>query len=402
MAKRRKQMPLIEMTKESMRKEFVSRVLSHEKSKSALCREYRISRVTGDKWIKQYLSGESMADKSKAPHRPNKTDREVEKLIVETRQQYPAFGATKIRRILKEEGYENLPCSKTFNNIFHRNRMITKEASLAATPYVRFEKTNANEMWQGDYTGHFAMNDGNRCHPLIVVDDHSRFNLCCEACKSETFAEIKPIMIRLFTEYGQPFSFLCDNGNPWGTAQSTGFTKMEVWMMELGILTIHGKIHHPTTQGKVERFNGSFTKECLKLNEFENIYDAQKKFDEYRYVYNNIRPHHALNLDVPSKIYKRSNIEYSDKISKWEYLPESQIRKVKETGFFNYANQGYFLSEAFAGKEIAILQSEKENCINLYFRQFIIGRINIEKRCFEFKKAYLVDNDPRHSAFKKV
>ena len=395
-------MPLIERTKESMREEFVNKALRHEKSKSALCREYGISRVTGDKWIKQYLAGESLADKSTAPHKPNKTDKELEELIVETRWQYPAFGATKIRQILKDEGYENLPCNKTFNNIFHRNKLITKEASKVATPYIRFEKTYANEMWQGDYTGHFAMNDKNRCHPLIVVDDYSRFNLCCEACVSETFAEIKPIMVRLFTEYGQPFSFLCDNGNPWGTAQSTGFTRMEVWMMELGILTIHGRIHHPTTQGKVERFNGSFTKECLKLNEFKNIYDAQKKFDEYRYVYNNIRPHHALNLEVPSKVYKRSNIEYTDKISKWEYPEKSEIRKVKETGFFNFANQGYFLSEAFAGKEIAILQSEKDDCINLYFRQFIIGRINIERRCFEFKKAYLIDNDPRYSITEKV
>ena len=52
-------MPLIERTKESMRQEFVSRALAHEKSKSTLCKEYGISRPTGDKWIKQYQQGES-------------------------------------------------------------------------------------------------------------------------------------------------------------------------------------------------------------------------------------------------------------------------------------------------------------------------------------------------------
>lgn len=389
-------MPFIERTKESMREEFVKRAISHEKSKSALCREYGISRPTGDKWIKQYLSGEGLADKSKAPKKPNRISAKTEELIVNKRKEYPAFGAVKIKRILENEGHKDIPSDKTINNIFHRNGLITKEASLAAAPYQRFEKSYPNEMWQGDYTGHFVMKNGQRCHPLNIVDDYSRYSLCIEACYGETLNEIKPIMIRLFEKYGMPFSFLCDNGNPWGTSQSTGFTKFEVWLMELGILTLHGRIHHPQTQGKDERLNGSITRECLKLNEFENMTDAQLKFDEYRDVYNNIRPHHALNLDVPSSRYERSSIEYNPKIKKWEYPEKSEIRKVKETGFFNFANQGYFLSEAFANKEIAVCKSHKSNCIDLFFRQFKIGRINTDKRVFEFKKAYLIKGDPRN------
>ena len=395
-------MPLIERTKESMRQEFVNRALAHEKSKSSLCKEYGISRPTGDKWIKQYQQGESLADKSRAPHNPKKISTETEKLIVDKRLEYPAFGAVKIRRILQNEGHIDLPCSKTINNIFHRNGLITKKASLAATPYTRFEKEYPNEMWQADYKGNFLMNNGKRCHPLNIEDDHSRFNICCRACETETYAEIKPIMIELFEEYGQPFSFLCDNGNPWGTAQSTGFTKFEVWLMELGILTIHGRIKHPQTQGKDESFNRSFTRECLKLNEFYDFEDAQMKFDKYRNIYNNIRPHHSLNLDVPAKHYERSNKEYNPNIAKWEYPEKTEIRKVKETGFFNFANQGYFLSEAFANKEIGVRKSQKENCIDLYFRQFIIGRINTDKRCFEFKKAYLIEGDPRENLYTKV
>ena len=43
-----------ETTSETMREEFVKRVLAKEKSKSALCREYGISRPTGDKWLRRY------------------------------------------------------------------------------------------------------------------------------------------------------------------------------------------------------------------------------------------------------------------------------------------------------------------------------------------------------------
>ena len=50
-----------------MREEFVRRVLAQEKSKAALCREYGISRPTGDKWLERFLEGESLADRSRAP-----------------------------------------------------------------------------------------------------------------------------------------------------------------------------------------------------------------------------------------------------------------------------------------------------------------------------------------------
>ena len=67
-------MPWEERTANQMRKEFVERVLAHEKCKSALCREYGISRPTGDKWIARYLAGESLEDQKRAPHRiPGKT-----------------------------------------------------------------------------------------------------------------------------------------------------------------------------------------------------------------------------------------------------------------------------------------------------------------------------------------
>lgn len=389
-------MPLIERTKETMRTEFVNRVLAHEKSKSALCREYGISRPTGDDWIKRYLAGESLADKSHAPNNPNKTPPDIEKLVVDKRKQYPAFGAKKIKKILSNEGYSDIPSDKTINNIFHRNGLITKQASLNATPTKRFEKSYPNEMWQADYKGNFLMKDNTRCHPLNIVDDYSRFNICCEACKGETFDEIKPIMIKLFNEYGQPFSFLCDNGNPWGTAQSTGFTRFEVWLMEHGILVIHGRALHPQTQGKDERFNGSFTRECLKLNEFENLSNAQQIFDDYRYVYNHIRPHMALDLSVPAERYKKSNREYNPVVEPWEYPKEYETRMVKSSGYITIGGQGYFLSEAFANKEIAVRESHKAGCISLFFRQFRIGRINVDKRTFDFKKIYLINNDPRH------
>lgn len=386
-------------TVNQMRTEFVERVLAHEKSKAALCREYGITRRTGDKWIKRYLSDESMDDRNRAPKtNRNRVSREIEEKIISKRNEYPALGATKLHRILEDEGVTNLPCAKTFNNIFHRNGLITREASQAATAIQRFEKKNPNDMWQADFKGHFALGNKERCHPLNILDDCTRFNICCEAMRTETFGEIKPVMERLFQEFGMPTSFLCDNGNPWGTSQSTGFTKFEVWLMELGILTIHGRMLHPQTQGKDERFNRSFTRECLKLQSFYNMQEAQEGFSKYRNFYNQIRPHCALDMAVPASRYIPSKAKYPETIRAWDYGNEYRLYKVKDSGYFTYKNQGYFLSEAFGGKTIAIRESHLPGQLTIVFRQFRIGRIDPEKRVFTLKRAYLLENDPRLSS----
>ena len=395
-------MPWEEKVIVTMREEFVKRVLSHEKSKAELCREYGISRPTGDKWIERYLNGQPLCDQSRAPHIVgNKTDDDVEKFIVEYRKKYPAIGATKIHRMLRDEGITDIPCPRTINDIFKRNGLITKEASQIATPYVRFEKSEPNEMWQADFKGHFAMRNGARCHPLDIIDDCSRFSLCCAPLAGETYIEVRQQMERIFLKYGMPFSFLCDNGTPWGTSQSTGFSRFEVWFMELGILTLHGRIFHPQTQGKEERFNGSLTREFLKYESFEDFEDAKIKLDKYRDFYNTKRPHYALNLDTPAKHYHPSERAYTPDISEWEYSDEYKLRKVKESGYVTIRNQGYYLSEAFGGKTIAVKESNKgQHLINLYFRQFRIGQIDIDKRVFTFKKAYLIENDPRFAEAK--
>jgi transposase InsO family protein len=391
-------MPWKEQTVEMSREEFVKQVLTNSKSLSALCREYGISRPTGYKWLKRYQEGVGLDDQNRAPFRTaNKTIRETEQLLIDYRKGHPAIGAVKIKRILENKGCRNLPCASTVNAIFKRNGMIEKEASEAATPYQRFEKECPNDMWQADFKGHFGMQNGNRCHPLNIIDDHSRYNLCSDALTGETFDEVQKSMLRLFEEYGMPKTFLCDNGNPWGTVQSTGYSRFEVWLMELGILTLHCRVRHPQTQGKDESYNRSMLKELLKYSTIVDLADAQRQFDQYRDFYNQERPHHALNLDIPANHYLASDRKLPARIEAWEYPSGYELRRIKGTGYLTYGGQGYFLSEAFGDKTIAIRESHISGCISLFYRQFRIGRIDVDHRVFTLKKSYLIEGDPRSS-----
>ena len=385
-------MPWEERTVKMSREAFVKEVKAGDKSKSQLCREYGISRVTGDKWLGRYENGEGLDDRSKAPfHVANKTPPEKEAKVLETRKAHPAWGPRKIRQFLLNKGEIDLPSKSAIGNILVRNGCITETASKAATPYKRFEKAAPNEMWQTDFKGHFAMKDGHRCHALTVLDDHSRFSLCVDAKENERRPGVIQSFERLFDEHGLPDSLLCDNGNPWGNSQTTGYTMFEVWLMEYGVLPIHGRIMHPQTQGKEERFHRTMDVELLNLIAIENMVHAQKCFDSFRNCYNNERPHEALNMGVPADFYHASRRKKPDVISEWEYPHECVLRQVKPTGYLTFGSQGYFLSEAFGGKTVAVRESSLENCINIYFRNFRIGRINVKERAFISRKIYKSD-----------
>lgn len=390
-------MPWKEKTVEQNREDFVRRVLAREVTKSALCREYGISRVTGDKWIQRFQEGQSLVDRSRAPNtHPNRISSDVEARIVNARKSEPAIGAKKIRQMLIDEGWSNPPSISTFNEVFKRNGLITKAASDAAKHHVRFEKEAPNEMWQADFKGDFLLQNGIRCFPLSILDDHSRACLCADAKENMQLNSTKDSFIGVFRNFGLPKSILCDNGSPWGSSQSTSITAFEVWLMEQGVLTMHIRPRHPQTQGKVERFNGSYKRERLAFYTPFDMADAQKCRMEYMDFYNNIRPHNALDMGKPSQFYKPSNRQYQDVIPVWEYESGGELRKIKSSGYLTYKGQGYYLSEGLGEKEVMIYPDEQhDGVMNIVFRQFVVAKLSLPDRTIRSRKIYFLHDDPR-------
>jgi hypothetical protein len=81
---------------------FVARYLDGEKI-AALCREFGISRVTGHSIIDRYRDSgmEAFTDRSRRPYRQaNQLPMQVEKLILLIKQEWPPWGAPKVRERL--------------------------------------------------------------------------------------------------------------------------------------------------------------------------------------------------------------------------------------------------------------------------------------------------------------
>lgn len=381
-------MPWEEKTTMSNRKEFIVKAIAKEISFSQLCREYNITRKTGYKWLNRYLNGESLEDKSKAPfHSPNRTPEAMEQLILSFRESHPAWGPRKMHKVLENKGHENLPATSTIAAILKRNDMIPIEESLKHIPYKRFEYEKPNQLWQLDFKGDFFMLNKQRCYPLTVLDDHSRYSLAVDAKGNQKSDGVFETFNRIFKEYGLPNAILCDNGIPWKDNRN-GYTPFEILLMRLNILPIHGRVYHPQTQGKEERFHRTMKAELLKYTAMKDLTHAQQCFDIWRQEYNHERPHDALNLEVPAKRYEESKIPFPDIIKDPDYDTGARLRKVNCKGFISIKNHRYYLSESFIGQFIRLLQDEDEHLIKLCYGNFEIAKIDLKEQTFITKKIY--------------
>ena len=370
---------------EKSRLEFVVEALAGEKSMSQLCREYEVSRPTGYKWLRRYQAGEPLRDQSHASRRhPNRTPPEVEALLVAARNRHPTWGGRKLVRYLEDQGYSGLPAASTATEILRRHGLISPEESEKHTPYRRFQMERPNQLWQMDFKGHFALTDGTRCHPLTISDDHSRRLLCLDAYDNERWPSVQRSLLRVFQENGLPEAILSDNGPPWGD-NANGYTPYEVWMMQLGILPIHGRPLHPQTQGKDERFHRTLKEDVLKRCAFADLLQAQTVFDAYRAEFNQERPHAALGYDVPDRHYTPSPRPLPGSWGEPEYDAGLTLRRVNSKGYLSIQGRRYYLSEAMIGKYVE-LRFRPDNLVDLCYGPFRIASIDLSERLFRSRK----------------
>ncbi len=369
-------MPWERRTVEDQRREFAEAAMQCSNF-SALCREFGIDRHTGYKWKERYEACQPLSDKSRRPHTtPTKTPEEVELLILAVRADNPGWGAKTIHKVLTNEGYTNLPCVKTVNNILNRYGCISPEESMKRQSFTRFEKDRCNVMWQTDFKGEFRMEDNNYCYPLTILDDHSRFSLKI-APRLSTANVVIPVFLEVFREYGMPDSILSDNGTQFAGFKK-GYTQFERWLMDLDVLPIHGRIKHPQTQGKIERFHRTMKQELLNHTHIVNIEDAQKQFYIWREKYNNVRPHEALNMRTPGEVYEPSQREYREKIEKFEYGGEHHVIKVNSWGYARFAHHQVYLSETMANQYIEFRPGPDGETFIACYRNYKIAEFDTE------------------------
>lgn len=371
-------MPWQEVSTMSLRREFVVLAMQQGANVRELCRRFGISPKTGYKWLGRYAAGGigALADQPRRPrHSPERTRDDLERSILELRDRHPCWGARKLRRRLRDLGWRHLPAASTVHAILVRHGRIDAAESSKHQPWRRFEHVQPNALWQMDFKGHFAVGI-QRCHPLTLLDDHSRYNLCLQGCADEQGATVQTHLSRSFRRYGLPLALLVDNGPPWGDAAQSPYTPLVAWLMQLGVRVSHSRPYHPQTLGKDERFHRTLKAEVLRET-FSDLDSAQRRFDRWRTIYNFERPHEALEMQTPASRYTPSPRPFPERLPPIEYAPGDIVRRVQQCGLISYRGRSFRISKAFTGHPVALRPTELDGVLDVFFCHQRIAQIDL-------------------------
>jgi len=372
-------MPWNERKTMTMKEELIQSVCEHKMKVDAICSQLGISRKTAYKWIARYKEEGVMGlqERSKRPlYSPNRIKSKIVKLVLQTRDKFPAWGGRKLKTYLKNEGSQDLPSEATINRLLTRHERVKEEDSNKRKHFIRFEKGSPNELWQMDFKGHFRVGQ-ERCHPLTVLDDHSRYSICLQACTRETLENVQEALEKAFRLYGLPEAMTMDNGPPWKGSYPWHMSRLTIWLSRLGIKVGHSRPRHPQTQGKDERFHKSLKDEVLRFHQFQSIEETQLVFNEWRDIYNYKRPHEGISLARPGDRYQKSCRLFPETLPVIEYQENDLIRKVRSCGEVSYKGQDIFVGEHLKGSEVA-LRAYSEGIWDVYFFKTRVARFKVK------------------------
>ena len=157
---------------------------------------------------------------------------------------------------------------------------------------------------------------------------------------------------------GVPEAMLMDHGTPWWSTYSIwGGTKLSLWLIRQGIQLRWGRIRHPQTQGKVERFHGSLQRALDRRG--PGAQDGQAWLDAYLGEYNHVRPHEALGMQTPATRWQPSPRHYDPQPRKWEYPAGAWVLKVDCQGTLEIRGKKWRVSQTLAGDWVQIVRVEQ-------------------------------------------
>jgi hypothetical protein len=185
---------------------------------------------------------------------------------------------------------------------------------------------------------------------------------------SQTVADVWSVLWELFGEFGLPECILSDNGPAFHSGAKLLPSRMDVFLLRLGIRFAHGRPRHPQTQGKVERFHRTIADELGRELRQPTAREAGVMYERFRDYYNWERPHDALALKRPGEVYVPSAKKRPNQLPSHDIPDGAVSRKVDDYGNFGFRSRRYKIGRAFAGERI-VLQEGQNGWTVAYFNR---------------------------------
>jgi transposase InsO family protein len=196
----------------------------------------------------------------------------------------------------------------TINRILTRAGAVTPEpAKRPKSSYTRFQAAMPNQTWQSDFT-HYRLADGSGTEIISWLDDCARYALSVTAHARVTGPIVLDTFRKTAGQHGIPASTLTDNGMVytvrWAGGRG-GRNAFEHQLRDWNVVQKNSRPNHPTTCGKVERFQQTM-KKWLTAQPAQptTIAELQTLLDAFVEAYNHHRPHRSLpHRATPAAVY---------------------------------------------------------------------------------------------------
>lgn len=291
----------------------ITAVIVEGRSQSEVAREYGVSQSWISRLLTRYRAEGDAAfqPRSRRPHTsPTRLPQTTIDLIIG------------LRHTLASKGLDNGPHTIAWH-LEHHHQLAVSVASISRhlhaagliipTPakrpkssYIRFAAEQPNERWQADFT-YWRLAQGSHVEILCWLDDHSRCALSVTAHHRVTGPIVLAEFRNAYGTHGIPASTLTDNGMVFTTrfaGGKGGRNQLEAELRRLHVTQINSTPNHPTTCGKVERFDQTLKKSLTNQPRAGTLAELQAQLNAFVDEYNYRRPHRSLpHRATPATVY---------------------------------------------------------------------------------------------------
>jgi transposase InsO family protein len=371
-----------------LKEEFVLRAKKEKQSFSSLCQEYGISRKTGYKWLERFTEDGfgGLENQSRKPQSsPEKLDEEIICKLIRLKKDHLKWGPKKIHALYLRHSSNKVSLSSV-KRVLKKSGFVKERRRRRQNPVERinqnYEVNGPNDLWTVDFKGWWYAKDREKCEPLTIRDEYSRFLLEVRILPSTRTEHVKEAFKRIFKIYGLPKVIRSDNGSPFASGRGLrGLTGLSVWWISLGINLHRIEPGKPSQNGSHERMHKDI-KDQIQKEVKGNSTEIQKSLDIWRQEFNTVRPHEALDMKTPADVYRKSVVSFTDCESDIEYPIFYRTRKVSRNGYIQLDKTLIYLSSALKGFTVGITDLDSTH-FAVYFDYIELGLIDRETYAFK-------------------
>ena len=361
--------------------------LSRGERLTDLCREYGISRKTGEKFKRRFreLGPTGLEDQSRAPRAiPHKTPPELVEVLLAERRLHPTWGPRKIKGVLERRLERPFPAASTIGDVFAEHGLIVprrRRRRHIPLPTGLREAAAPNDVWCIDYKGQFRLGDGSYCYPLTISDQFSRFIVSCEGMGAIGDEAARDVCEDVFRTHGIPAVMRSDNGVPFACTGLAGLTKLSAYWLRLGIALERIRPAHPQENGRHERMHRTLKAETTRPAR-DNLLQQQERFDDFVEEFNTLRPHEALGMKRPADVFVPPTNKHPVFLHDPDYSTYDDVLRVSTLGLIHLpGRRQVHLTKALAGQLVGIREESDDRWL-VSFMHLDLGYV--EPHCNRF------------------